>query len=276
MGRVDGKVAFITGAARGQGRSHAVRLAEEGANIIAVDICDRVKANVAEPATWADLEETAAQVEAVGGKIAIAKADVRSYEQLSAAVQEGVQAFGRLDIVCANAGVWTYGKAHELEEWEWHEVVDVVLTGVWLTCKATVPKLIEQGTGGSVILTSSLAGLQGCVNLGHYAAAKHGVVGLMRTMANELAPHKIRVNCVNPGTVNTLLAHNAPTYRLFAPDVEQPGVEVIEERFGVLTALDVPWVEPIDISNMVLYLGSDEARYVTGTTMSVDAGSFNK
>ncbi len=274
MGRVENKVAFVTGAARGQGRSHAVRLASEGADIIAIDIAKKVESNVSIPATPEDLAETVRQVEALDRRIVATEVDVRDYDALKAAVDAGVAQLGRLDIVCANAGVWSHGTIAELAESDWQDAIDVLLTGVWHTCKASVPILIEQGTGGSIVLTSSAVGLKGAQNIGHYVAAKHGVVGLMRSLALELGTHMIRVNTVNPGGCNTGFVHNPATYRLFAPDIEDASLEVISERFQSMNAMPVPWVEPIDISNAVLYLASDEARYVTGITLPVDAGNL--
>jgi SDR family mycofactocin-dependent oxidoreductase len=276
VGRVEGKVAFITGAARGQGRAHAVRLASEGADIIAIDICDRVIHSVADPATPEDLAETAALVEKLDRRIVTHQADVRDLDGLQAALDNGVAELGRLDIVCANAGVWTYGLSHELPPTEWQEIIDIVLTGAWQTCKVAIPTLIEQNEGGSIILTSSMGGIKGWPNLSHYVAAKHGVVGLMRSLANELGPHNIRVNAITPGTVDTALVNNPATYSLFAPDLADPTREQAAERFAMLTLLPVPWVQPEDIAGAALYLASDDGRYVTGTTMSVDAGSFAK
>jgi SDR family mycofactocin-dependent oxidoreductase len=276
VGRVEGKVAFITGAARGQGRAHAVRLASEGADIIAIDICDRVTHSVADPATPEDLAETAALVEKLDRRIVTRQADVRDLDGLQAALDDGVAELGRLDIVCANAGVWTYGLSHELPSAEWQEIIDIVLTGAWQTCKVAIPTLIEQNEGGSIILTSSMGGIKGWPNLSHYVAAKHGVVGLMRSLANELGPHNIRVNAITPGTVDTALVNNQATYSLFAPDLADPTREQAAERFAMLTLLPVPWVQPEDIAGAALYLASDDGRYVTGTTMSVDAGSFAK
>ena len=276
VGRVEGKVAFITGAARGQGRAHAVRLASEGADIIAVDICDRVNYSVAEPATPEDLAETAASVEKFDRQIVTRQVDVRNLAGLQNALDEGVAELGRLDIVCANAGVWTYGLSHELPPAEWQEIIDIVLTGAWHTCKVAIPKLLEQNEGGSIILTSSMGGIKGWPHLSHYVAAKHGVIGLMRSLANELGPHSIRVNAICPGTVDTMLVNNQATYSLFAPDLQNPTREQAAERFGMITSMPVPWVQPEDIAGAVLYLASEDARYVTGTTMSVDAGSFAK
>jgi (+)-trans-carveol dehydrogenase len=276
MGRVDGKVAFITGAARGQGRAHAVRLAAEGADIIAVDVCDRIEHSVAVPATEEDLAKTAELVEKEGRRVFTRKVDVRDYDALKAAVDDGVAELGRLDIVCVNAGVWTYGLSHELPEAEWRDIIDIVLTGAWHTTKATIPILLAQNEGGSIILTSSMGGIKGWPNLSHYVAAKHGVIGLTRSLANELGPHSIRVNAICPGTVDTALVQNQATYDLFAPDLVNPTREQAAERFATITGMPVPWVQPEDIASAVLYLASDDGRYVSGTTLSVDAGSFAK
>lgn len=276
MGRVTGKVALITGAARGQGRSHAVRLAQEGADIIAFDICAPVRSNVAPSSTREDLSETAKLVEEQDRRVVTAEVDVRDFAAVDTALKSAVAELGGLDIVCANAGTWTYGQVAELSEQEWRDVIDVNLTGAWHTCKAAVPILVERGAGGSIILTSSALGLKGSQNLAHYTAAKHGVVGLMRAMAQELAAHSIRVNTVNPGTVDTLLVHNEPTYRLFAPDMPEPDPAVVRERMVPMNLLPVPWVESVDVSNAVLFLASDEARYVTGVALPVDAGFLTR
>jgi (+)-trans-carveol dehydrogenase len=275
MGRVEGKVAFVTGAARGQGRSHAIRLAEEGADIIAVDIAGQIDSVPFPMATLDDLAQTVKEVEALDRRIVATRADVRDYDALKAAVDDGVAQLGRLDIVAANAGIASYGAAVDLEEQAWQDMLDVNLTGVWHTAKATVPHLRAAG-GGSIILTSSAAGLKGYPGLAHYVSAKHGVVGLMRTLANELAPDMIRVNSVHPTSVNTDMIHNKATYDLFAPDLENPTKDQLAERFQAMNALPIPWVEARDISNAVLFLASDEARYVTGVTLPVDAGSLAK
>ncbi len=275
MGRMEGKVAFITGAARGQGRSHAIRLAREGADIIALDLCDDV-GNVPRyypGATEEDLAETVAEVEKLDRRIVATKADVRDFAATKEALERGLAEFGHVDVVSANAGIFEFGdKTHEVAEQDWDDVQDVNLKGVWLTCKAVIPHLIEQGTGGSIILTSSTAGIKGTPNVAAYTASKHGVVGLMRTLALELAPYAVRVNTVHPTGVATNMILNESTYRLFLPDVEHPTMEQAAPVFTTTNALEVPWVEPIDISNAVLFLASDEARYVTGTELKVDAG----
>ena len=272
-GRVEGKVAFITGAARSQGRSHALRLAQEGADIIAVDIAGPVPSiQMYPPATEDDLAETVRQVEALDRRIVATKADVRNSGALKAAVDEGVAQLGRLDIVLANAGVFEIQPALEVSDDAWREMIDINLTGVWNTCKVALPHLIEGGRGGAMVLTSSTAGLKGTPNTIHYTAAKHGVVGIMRTLANEFAQHSIRVNSVHPTGVDTVMIQNEKTWGLFAPDDPAPSREKADPIFQSTNALPVPWVEPVDISNAILFLVSDEARYITGVTLPVDAG----
>ena len=275
MGRLDGKVAFITGAGRGQGRSHAVRLAQEGADIIAIDIAEEIPTikGFSPPPTEAELAETVSMVEAQDRRIVSAKVDVRDYQGMKKALDDGVAELGRVDILAANAAIFRHtGMLHEVDEDVWDDIIDVNLKGVWHSIKAVVPRLIEQGDGGSIILTSSTAGIKGTPNIGPYVASKHGVVGLMRTLANELAPWMIRVNSVHPTAVNTPMIQNQATYNLFAPDKHEPTQEEVIDRFRAGNALPIPWVEPVDISNAVLFLASDEARYVTGTELKVDAG----
>jgi (+)-trans-carveol dehydrogenase len=274
-GRVVGKVAFITGAARGQGRSHAIRLAQEGADIIAVDLVRQVGSVAYPMSTPDDLAQTVKAVEALDRRIVAAEADVRDYGALKQALDHGVAELGRLDIVSANAGIFSFGRAEELPEQTWQDMIDINLTGVWHAAKAAIPHLRAGGRGGSIILTSSTSGLRALENVAHYVAAKHGVVGLMRTLALELAPDMIRVNSVLPTSVDTAMVQNAPAYALFAPDLEEKDRtrERLAERFQALNVLPIPWVEPVDISNAVLWLASDESRYVTGVTLPVDAGS---
>ncbi|GAA3663041.1 mycofactocin-coupled SDR family oxidoreductase [Microbacterium marinilacus] len=277
MGRVEGKVAFITGAARGQGRSHAVRLAQEGADIIAIDVCDEIPGAPYPPATEADLAETVAKVEALDRRIVATKADVRDAGQLKAAVDEGVAQLGRLDIVSANAGISTaMAHSEDISEELWNDMIDVNLTGVWRTCKVAIPHLKAGGRGGSIVLTSSDAGLFAYENISHYVSAKHGVVGLMRTLALELAPDFIRVNSIHPTTVNTTMVNNEATFRLFRPDLDDPTVEDFQQAAITMNALPIPWVEAVDISNALLFLASDESRYITGVPLPVDAGAAVK
>jgi (+)-trans-carveol dehydrogenase len=275
-GRVEGKVAFVTGAARGQGRSHALRLAQEGADIIAVDIGKQIDSVPMPMATSDDLNETVRQVEELDRRIVATQADVRDYAGLKQALDEGVAQLGRLDIVAANAGIASFGPAEELSEQAWQDMIDVNLTGVWHTCKAAIPHLKAGGRGGSIILTSSAAGLKGYANVSHYVSAKHGVVGLMRTLAQELAPHMIRVNSIHPTQVDTPMIMNETAFRLFLPDHEHPTVEDFAPVSQTMNALPIPWVDPVDISNAVLFLASDEARYITGVPLPVDAGTLIK
>jgi SDR family mycofactocin-dependent oxidoreductase len=271
-GRVEGKVAFITGAARNQGRSHAVRLAREGADIIAVDLAGPVDTiGMYPPATPDDLAETVREVEKLDRRIVATQADVRDPAALRAALDDGVAQLGKLDIVLANAGVFEIQPSLELTDDAWQEMIDINLTGVWNTCRVALPHLIENG-GGSIVLTSSTAGLKGTANTIHYTAAKHGVVGIMRTLANEFGKQSIRVNTVHPTGVDTVMIQNEKTWGLFTPDDPEPTREKFAELFETLHPLPVPYVQPIDISNAILFLVSDEARYITGVTLPVDAG----
>jgi (+)-trans-carveol dehydrogenase len=276
-GRVEGKVAFITGAARGQGRSHAVRLAAEGADIIAIDICQTFENSPALGATAEDLAETADLVKNLGRRIVTAEVDVRDAAAVQTAVDSGVEQLGRLDIIAANAGIGTTGvKLDRMPEDLWQEMIDVNLSGVWKSVKAGVPHMLAGGRGGSIILTASVAGTKAYPHTGHYVAAKHGVVGLMRSFAVELGHHSIRVNSVHPTHVNSPMLMNEKTYRMFRPDLENPGQADLEPICRTFHMLPIPWVEVEDISNAVLFLASDEARYITGVTLPVDAGSCLK
>jgi (+)-trans-carveol dehydrogenase len=276
MERVAGKVALISGAGRGQGRSHAVRLAEEGADIIAFDVCANIPAIGYPLSTSKDLAETAAMVEKLDRRIVTGEADVRDMNAVQAIVDAGLNEFGKIDIVAANAGVLTYQRAWEIPDEAWDAVVDTNLKGVWHTCKAVIPSMIAAGNGGSIVITSSSAGHKGMGNLAHYAASKHGLVGLMRTLAGELAQHFIRVNTVHPTSVDTPLVHNDLTYSLFISDPVFRNREGIAERMELLNMLPIPWVDARDISNAVLFLASDEARYITASEFPVDAGSTQR
>jgi (+)-trans-carveol dehydrogenase len=276
-GRLDGKVAFITGAARGQGRAHAVRMAEEGADIIAVDICrqiDSVRIPLSSPE---DLAETADLVKGLNRQIYTAEVDVRDYDALKKAVDAGVEQFGRLDIIVANAGIGNGGETlDKTSETDWDDMIAVNLSGVWKTVKAGLPHIQAGGRGGSIILTSSVGGLKAYPHTGHYIAAKHGVVGLMRTFAVELGTQNIRVNSVHPTNVNTPLFMNEPTMKLFRPDLENPGPDDMKVVGQLMHTLPIGWVEPEDIANAVLFLASDESRFITGVTLPIDGGSCLK
>ena len=276
-GRVEGKVAFVSGAARGQGRSHAVRLAQEGADIIAIDICKPVDNVVYPAATPADLAETADLVKAYDRRIVAAEVDVRDYDALKAAVDSGVAQLGRLDIIVANAGIGNGGnKLHKIRENIWQDIIDINLSGVWKTVKAGVPHILAGERGGSIVLTGSVGAHKALAHTGHYIAAKHGVVGLMRAFAVELGQHRIRVNSVHPSQVNTPMTMNDATFKLFRPDLENPGPDDFAPFSQMTHTLPVPWVEAVDISNAVLFLASDESRYVTGVSLPVDAGALLK
>jgi (+)-trans-carveol dehydrogenase len=276
-GRVEGKVAFITGAARGQGRSHAVRLAQEGADIIAIDICKQIDSVRIPLSTPEDLAETADLVKGHNRRIYTAEVDVRDYDALKAAVDAGVEQLGRLDIIVANAGIGNGGATlDKTAERDWTDMIDVNLAGVWKTVKAGVPHILAGGRGGSIILTSSVGGLKAYPHTGHYVAAKHGVVGLMRTFAVELGQHNIRVNSLHPTNVNTPLFMNEGTMKLFRPDLENPGPDDMAVVAKMMHVLPTGWIEPEDVSNAVLFLASDEARYITGVTLPIDAGSCVK
>jgi len=258
-------VALITGAARGQGRSHAVRMAAEGADVIGVDLCTDIPSLAYPLATPADLDETARLVEASGGRMVTAQVDIRDHHGLAAAVSDGVERLGRLDIAVANAGVCSIQRWDEVTPEIWDTVIGINLTGTWNTCTAAIPHLVEAG-GGSLILISSVAGLKGQPFLAPYVASKHGTVGIMRMLANELASRAIRVNSVHPTGVDTpmLVGLGGLTERIEgSPDTGSI----------FLNSLRVDVIQPGDVSDAVLYLSSAESRYVTGLTMTVDAGS---
>jgi SDR family mycofactocin-dependent oxidoreductase len=264
-GRVAGKVAFITGGARGQGRSHAIRLAEEGADIIAVDSFQDYDTVPYPMATQAEMAETVKAVEALDRRIVAARADVRDPAALKAAVGDGVAQLGRLDIVCANAGICIVEAWDQVTPASWQDTLDVNLTGVWNTIAVSAPHLIAAG-GGSIICTSSTAGIKGMPFLASYVAAKHGVVGIARAMANELAAYRIRVNTVHPTGVDTPMGNGLGA--IDALKARYPHIAPI-----YLNTLPVDSVDARDVSNAVLFLASDEARYVTGLEFTVDAGN---
>ncbi|MGV0780797.1 mycofactocin-coupled SDR family oxidoreductase [Mycolicibacterium sp. XJ775] len=275
-GRLKGKTAVVTGAARGIGRAQAVRFAEEGADIIAVDVCGPIDSVQVPPSAPEDLAETARLVGQAGGRIVTGIVDVRNADELHDVVDRGATEFDGIDIVCATAGITSRGAAVELSEAAWRTMLDINLTGVWNTCAATAPHLIKRGTG-SMVLTSSIAGLRGLVGVAHYTAAKHGVVGLMRSLAHDLAPHGVRVNSVHPTNVDTPLIQNDAVRSGFRPDLDRPPTR---EEFAAaatqMNLLAVPWVQPVDIANASLFLASDEARYITSVSLPVDAGSTQR
>lgn len=274
--RLEGKVAFITGAARGQGRSHALRLAQEGADIIAMDVCGDVgrTRSFYPSATHDDLAETVRLVEETGRRVHSYVADVRDYDALASGLDEAVADLGRLDIVSANAGIFQFGDdVADTRVSDWADVIDVNLNGVFHTCKAAVPHMVAGGAGGSIVITSSDAGIKGFAKFGHYVASKHAVIGLMKALAMEVAEHSIRVNVVAPTNCNTTMIQNDAVYRLFRPDLAEVSSEEFAEASGTLLALPAPWVEPVDVSNAIVFLSSDEGRFITGVSFPVDGGS---
>ncbi len=269
-----GKVAFVTGVARGQGRSNAVRLAQHGAMIIGVDRCEHIESVDYSLGTEEDLAETVRLIEDCGGTIHARIADVRDVEALSNAVSEGVDRFGGLDIVNANAGIISLGSVIETPIEAWRDVIDTNLMGAWLTAKVSLPHIIRGERGGSMIFTSSVAGLLGRAHAGAYVASKHGLVGLMRTLALEVAPHKIRVNTIHPTQVNTEMIMNDLIMHRFVPDEDIPTLDQFSAVSSRLHAIPVPWIETSDVSDLVAFLASDESRYITGATIPVDAGAM--
>ena len=275
-GRLKDKVALITGAARGIGRAQAVRFAQEGSHIVALDVCGPVETVSIPQSTPADLDTTASLVREAGGRVHSEIVDVRDLDDLQAAVDRGVERFGSLDAVCATAGITSRAMAVEMDESTWRTMLDVNLTGVWHTCRATAPHLIARGAG-SMILTSSIAGLRGLVGVAHYTAAKHGVIGMMRSLANELAPHNVRVNCISPTNVDTPMIHNDVVSTAFRPDLGRPPTRAeFAEAARSMNMLAVPWVDAVDVANAALFLASDEARYITAIVLPVDAGATQR
>jgi SDR family mycofactocin-dependent oxidoreductase len=279
-GRVEGKVALVTGAGRGQGRSHAVRLAEEGADVIVVDICRPIDSNPYPLASSEDLAETVAFVEKTGRRAVAVEADVRSRDQLCGAVERGVAELGGLHIVVANAGILPMALG-DPRGMDFVDAVDVDFVGVVNTVAVALPEL---GPGASIIVTGSTAGLMspatttGTMGPGGagYGWSKRTLVGYTEALALQLAPEMIRVNCVHPTNCNTDLLHNEGMYKTFRPDLADPRREDVEPAFTQFQAMPIPYVEPLDISNLVLFLASDEARYITGQQIRVDGGSLLK
>lgn len=275
-GRLEGKVVFVTGAGRGQGRSHAVRLAEEGADIVAVDICKQIDSNLYPLATPEDLDATARAVEATGRRIIARQADVRDRDSLRSVVEEGIREFGHLDVVVANAGICPMGVGNPMD---FVDATDVDLIGVMNTVAVALPHLPD---GASIVITGSTAGLmEGTTDTGTmgaggagYAWAKKTLVGYTEQMALHLASRMIRVNAIHPTNCNTHLIHNEELYKVFRPDLEAPTKEDVIPAFTYFQAMPIPYVEPVDISNAVLFFACEESRYVTGQQLRVDAGSL--
>lgn len=275
MGSLTGRVAFITGGARGQGRSHALALAREGADIAICDIAAPIATAPYPLASEADLAETARQVEALGRRCLAVRADVRSTADLDAAVTQTLGELGRIDILVANAGICGFGRFWEIDDQMWDEMIATDLTGVFKTMRAVVPHMIERGSG-RIIATASMGGKMGNPNLAHYVAAKWGVIGLVKTLALEVADKGITVNAICPATVDTEMVHNDALYGLFCPDIEQPTRADVEPRYTAMNPIPDPWTAVEDISAAVLYLASDGARHVSGTTLDVCMGASGR
>ena len=271
MGSLDGRIAFITGGARGQGRAHAIALAEAGADVVACDIADQIASVPYPMATAADLGETEALVRKLGRQCLAIKADVRDTAQMEDVVAQAIATFGPIDICVANAGVCGFAPFWEISDAMWDDMLATDLTGVFKTLRAVVPHMIERGYG-RIVATSSMAGKMGNANLAHYVAAKWGVIGLVKTLALEVAPHGITVNALCPATVNTEMVHNNALYSLFAPNLTDPTIDEVRPAYERMNPMHVAWRETEDVSAALLYLVSDEARYVSGTAVEVSAG----
>ena len=270
MGKLDGKVAVITGGGRGQGRSHAVRLASEGADIVICDITEQVGSVPFATGRPGDLEETVRQVEALDRRCVALEADVRSTADMQRLADTAMAEFGRIDFLLANAGILTLSDTTwELTDEQWDDMIDINLTGVFKACRAVVPHIRAGGNGGSIVITSSIAGLKGVAGCTHYTAAKHGIVGLMRTLAKELAPEMIRVNTLHPTGVDSPMSNND-----FFPQWLDEHKELGDAmRFNLMPVDAMPMA---DVSGVVAFLCSDEAKWITGSTVQCDAGFMLK
>ena len=274
--RFEDKVVFISGVARGQGRSHAVAFAKEGARIIGFDACTDLPNTPYPLATEDDLAETVKLVEQVGGAMHAVKADVRDLGAVRDVLKGGLDKYGRLDVILANAGTYSPGPTQWLSSESWQETIDINLTGVFNTVRAGLNRMVEFGNGGSIVITSSTAGIRGFYGAPAYSAAKHGVVGFARALANEMAPVNIRVNTVHPTSVNTPMINNDVFPRLVRMDLENPTFDDAGEFLETMQTMPIPWIETADISNAILWLCSDDARYVTGVQLPVDGGAMQK
>jgi SDR family mycofactocin-dependent oxidoreductase len=271
MGLLDGKVALITGGARGQGRAHALTSAREGADVVLVDIADQLETVPYAMATADDLAETVRQVEALDRRALAVTADVRDQGQLDEAVSRGIAEFGKIDILIANAGIWTQGPFWELSEQSWDEMIGVNLTGVWKSAKAVAPHMIERQSG-SIVITSSVNGLEPGMNYAHYVAAKHGVIGLMKNIALELAPHGVRCNSINPGAIKTPMTDHQGAWDMFAGHEGGTEADLVEGGYHFHALKGRTFLSPQVIADTALYLNSELAAAVTGVTIPVDAG----
>jgi SDR family mycofactocin-dependent oxidoreductase len=274
--RFAGQVVLISGGARGQGRSHAEAFAREGADIAICDIAEPIDTVLYDLASKSDLVETAKSVEALGVQCLADVADVRDGAQMNDFVAKTIDKYGRIDVCLANAGIFTASPVVEMSDQIWQEMIDTNLTGVFNTVRAVLPTMISQ-RGGKIVATSSMAGKSGFPNIGHYTAAKWGIIGLIKSVALEVAELGITANVVCPTSVNTAMIQNEAAYRLLLPGVISQTPEEVEAAFAGQKIIPVPWLEPSDVTDTVLFLCSDGARYITGETISVAAGksAFN-
>ncbi|WP_232701953.1 mycofactocin-coupled SDR family oxidoreductase [Halobacterium wangiae] len=266
----DGQVAFVTGAGRGQGRSHAVTYAEHGADVVVTDACRDLESAPYLLASAEDLEETASQVEDAGGRALPIQVDVREEDQVESAVEEALDEFGRVDVLANNAGIWTVTDLAEMDERTWDETVDTDLEGTWRCAKHVGKHFVDRGDGGKIVSTASTAGLVGARGSGHYTAAKHGIVGLTKTLALELAEYDVNVNCVAPTGVDTPMIDGT------LETVGEAALNAVSDASGSMNVIDDQLLEPRDVSEAYMWLSSDAARYVTGVTLPVDAGMLAK
>lgn len=271
MGDLDGRVAFITGGGRGQGRAHALAMAEAGADIVVTDACREVESIAYALSDAGDLAATAQLVQDAGRRVLAIEADVRDRTAMDRAAVAAVDTFGRIDIAVANAGICGFGRMPELTAEQWDDMVAVNLTGVFNTFRAVVPHMVERRSG-RLIAISSGAGRTGVANLSHYAATKWGVIGFVKSVALEVAAHGITANVVCPATVDTPMVHNDSLYGLFAPDVELPTKATVQPRYEAMNPMGVAWLDPCEIANAVLFLASDASRFISGETLEVSAG----
>jgi len=272
MGAVEGRVALVTGAARGQGRAHAIALAAEGADIVVTDLCADIATVPYALGTAAELAETVALVEATGQRCLSMPADIRDTAGIGLVVEAGVEAFGQIDICVANAGVTGYGKFHELDDDTWNDMIDVDLTGTFKTIRAVLPHMLDRRYG-RIIATSSMAGRMGNANLAHYVAAKWGVIGMVKSLAMEVANKGITVNAIAPAAVDTPMLHNDAMYKLFCPDMDAPTREDVTPRYQAMNRLGVAWMVPEEVSRAVLFVAADAASSMTGQVIEVSLGS---
>ena len=271
MRRFDGKIVMVTGAARGQGRAHAVGFAREGAHVIACDLLENVPSVPYELSCAADLDQTRELVEAEGRQCLAVKCDVRSTEQLADVVDQALRRFGAIDVLAANAGIAGISPVADMSDLAWQTMIDVNLSGVFRSIRAVIPCMIDRKFG-RIVATSSIVGRQGSANIGHYVAAKWGVIGLIKSVAIEVADKGITVNAVAPTSVGTAMIHNRAFQQLFLPQVAEPTPDQFADAYTALNPIPIPWLEPEDVTRAVLFLASDEARYITGEVLPVAAG----